>query len=133
MGLRKRQSEFSVALGKLLIYIHSKGYETTIEDTKAVNFKKLIIFLKATESYLPHSMKELLNKFIKYLKSKSHSSKSLHYLKLAVDINLFFDGKYLSKTSDHEKFGIYWESLGGSWGGRFKDGNHYSFSYKGRK
>jgi len=29
--------------------------------------------------------------------------------------------------------GEYWESIGGSWGGRFGDGNHYSLKYKGRR
>jgi hypothetical protein len=55
-----------------------------------------------------------------------HMAGSLHYEGLAVDIDLKKDGVYLSKTSDHEKFGKYWESLHPDcrWGGRFGDGNH---------
>lgn len=58
-----------------------------------------------------------------------HKKGSFHYSKLAIDINLFRDGKYLSATSDHKKFGIFWENLHPdcTWGGDFKDGNHYSF------
>lgn len=54
---------------------------------------------------------------------------SFHYKGLAIDLNLFKDGKYLTETSDHEELGKFWESLGGTWGGRFKnpDGNHYSY------
>lgn len=52
-----------------------------------------------------------------------HSSKSLHYDRLAIDLNLFRDGKWLSKTEDHEPLGVFWESIGGSWGGRFNKNN----------
>ena len=62
-----------------------------------------------------------------------HMVGSLHFEGLAVDIDLTLNGVYLSKTSAHEQFGIYWESLGGSWGGRFSDGNHYSLAYQGKK
>jgi hypothetical protein len=68
--------------------------------------------------------------------------KSLHTVRLAVDINLFRDGKYLRKTADHELLGEFWESLSGEyegsnlnfcWGGRFNDGNHYSCQHGGSK
>lgn len=64
-----------------------------------------------------------------------HMKNSLHYSRLAVDINLFKDGKYLTSTEDHLQFGEFWESLHGDcrWGGRFSDGNHYSVTYQGRK
>jgi hypothetical protein len=65
--------------------------------------------------------------------TSGHKKNSLHYLKLAGDINLFKGGEYLTKTSDHEDAGIFWESIGGSWGGRFNDGNHYSLEHNGRK
>ncbi|MCL2219314.1 MAG: M15 family metallopeptidase [Chitinispirillia bacterium] len=58
---------------------------------------------------------------------------SLHFDGLAIDLNLFKDGKYLPATADHRELGEYWESLGGCWGGRFNDGNHYSLAYNGRK
>jgi hypothetical protein len=69
-----------------------------------------------------------------YAKS-GHMSDSLHYIRLAIDLNLFKDGVYLTKTSDHEFLGLFWESMGGSWGGRFThpDGNHYSLEHDGRK
>ena len=58
---------------------------------------------------------------------RGHKDGSFHYKRLAIDLNLFKDGKYLTKTSDHEPLGRYWESIGGTWGGRFNDGNHYSW------
>ena len=58
-----------------------------------------------------------------------HIGDSFHYRRLAIDLNLFKDGKYLPRTEDHKPLGKYWESIGGTWGGRFKspDGNHYSY------
>jgi hypothetical protein len=59
---------------------------------------------------------------------------SLHRFRLAQDINLFLpDGTYLQETEDHKVIGAFWESIGGSWGGRFNDGNHYSLSYRGMR
>ena len=56
-----------------------------------------------------------------------HKINSLHYSRLAIDLNLFRNGKYLDETMDHEELGMYWESLDPDcrWGGHFNDGNHY--------
>lgn len=62
-----------------------------------------------------------------------HMKNSLHGQRLAIDLNLFKEGKWLNKTEDHKALGEYWEAIGGSWGGRFKDGNHYSLEHEGRK
>ena len=59
--------------------------------------------------------------------------KSLHKVRLAVDLNLFKDGNYLTDSEDHRPLGEYWEYIGGAWGGRFGDGNHYSLEHEGRK
>jgi len=65
---------------------------------------------------------------------KSYSAaSSLHKERLAVDFNLFKDGKYLTRSKDYAPPGEYWESLGGAWGGRFNDGNHFSPEHGGRK
>lgn len=60
---------------------------------------------------------------------------SAHKQKLAFDLNLFKEvaGKivYFSKTEDHRPLGEWWESQGGTWGGRFEDGNHYSLEHNG--
>jgi len=58
-----------------------------------------------------------------------HKANSFHYKRLAIDLNLFKDGQWLTMTLDHAPLGAFWESIGGTWGGRFKhpDGNHYSW------
>ena len=68
-----------------------------------------------------------------------HMKGSLHEIGLAADINLYRDGKYLELTEDHQTLGEYWEELGKinklplRWGGRFRDGNHYSLEWLGIK
>ena len=64
---------------------------------------------------------------------KTGKSNSLHKLSLAIDILLFKNGEYLQRTEDYEPLGIYWETIGGSWGGRFGDGNHFSLAHGGMK
>lgn len=58
---------------------------------------------------------------------------SLHKMRLAVDLNLFLNGRYLTHTEDHLPLGEQWEAMGGSWGGRFNDGNHYSLEHNGMR
>lgn len=58
---------------------------------------------------------------------------SQHKRRLAIDLLLFKNGKYLTDTRDYELLGVYWESIGGAWGGRFKDGNHFSLATDGYK
>lgn len=74
----------------------------------------------------------------KCAKPGHHMTNSLHYEGLAVDFNLDLrgpDGKwhYATRTEDHQVIGEFWETIGGSWGGRFSDGNHYSLAFSGRK
>jgi len=74
------------------------------------------------ESYVPDPAKT------------GHNPNGVHSLRLAQDLNLFKDGRYLTETEDHRPLGEYWKSKGGTWGGDFKrpDGNHYSLAWKGR-
>lgn len=55
-----------------------------------------------------------------------HKDNSFHYKRLAIDLNLFKNGHYLKSSNDHIELGTFWESIGGSWGGLWDDGNHYS-------
>ena len=69
---------------------------------------------------------------------QGHMKGSLHYIRLAQDLNLFVGGVYI--TSDHpawHKLGTYWTSLHPlcRWGGNFtaKDYNHFSLTYGGKE
>jgi len=60
---------------------------------------------------------------------------SVHKLKLAIDLNLFKDGKWMTETKDHEELGLWWERQHDlcRWGGHYDDGNHYSLEDGGRQ
>lgn len=61
--------------------------------------------------------------------------RSAHKNKLAIDLNLFKEGKFLGTTEDHKEIGEWWEKQHElcRWGGRFQDGNHYSLEHEGVK
>ena len=60
-----------------------------------------------------------------------HSKDSQHYKRLAIDLNLFIDGKYMTTTKSHAQLGEWWVNNHprARWGGNFTraDGNHYEF------
>ena len=107
MTLREKQSLFARMFPRLLLHFELLGFETTIG--------------KVYES--------------RASARDRGSPRSLHPLKIAADINLFIDGIYQRSTKAHEQAGIFWESLHplARWGGRFKDGNHYSLEHGGRR
>lgn len=111
LSLGQKQRLFPVYVVTLIQYIYSQGYEVTWGDA----FRDPRVFGRVGE------------------RKGYGESMSCHKLKLAVDLNLFKDGKYLTKTEDHEIFGVFWEKLHplARWGGRFQDGNHYSFTHNG--
>ncbi len=56
-----------------------------------------------------------------YAKEGKGILKSLHCDRLAIDLNLFLDGKYLTNYNSYEHFGAYWEGMdkNNRWGGYF--------------
>ena len=122
MTLREKQSLFASKVPDLIAYAYSQGYELALGDAFAFNLWTFV---------LPLLKPILSKKRYKWLLAKAHSKRSFHYKKVAIDLHLFKDGKYLEKTDDHAFLGEYWESLHPdcTWGGRFKrkDGNHYSW------
>lgn len=106
MTLREKQVHFAmVMVPQLLAKAKELGYEVTFGDA----FR---------DPRVPYGHKN-----------------SLHRYRLAVDLNLFKGGVFLQETKDHQPLGEFWESIGGSWGGRFKDGdgNHYSLGHEGMR
>lgn len=103
MTLRQKQSKFTSMVARLILHAETLGYEVTFGEAYRMP--------DATHGH----------------------PKSLHKSRLAIDLNLFKNGRYLRSTKAHEPLGLYWESIGGSWGGRFEDGNHYSLEHQGRK
>lgn len=101
--LRQKQSRFARMVARLIDQAFALGYEVTLGD--AYRDPRVHGALGEKRSY--------------------SSSMSLHKQRLAIDLNLFRDGRYLSSTESHRPLGEWWEAQGGAWGGRFNDGNHY--------
>lgn len=61
---------------------------------------------------------------------EKHMENSLHFSGLANDPVLYKDGDWKKNTEDYQKLGEYWESLDPNckWGGRWEDGNHFSYA-----
>lgn len=109
------QAEFTSAIADLIRWAYMRGYTLTFGEAWRT----------------PEQAK--LN-----AASGKGISTSLHIDRLAIDFNLFRDGKWLSRTEDHAELGAYWKTLHSAarWGGDFKtrpDGNHYSFTPDGRR
>ena len=103
MTLGNKQRKFTKMIAELILFAYDQGYEITLGHA-----------LRCDSCPVGRM-------------------KSLHKEKLAVDLNLFKNGKYLTTTKDHQFLGEKWESMGGDWGGRFNDSNHYSLEHQGRR
>lgn len=107
--LLRKQWIFARAVAELIIYATELGYDVTLGHA-----------LRCPDC-------------------RTGAGKSLHKERLAIDLMLFRDGVYLKKTEDYRELGEWWETtyahMSSAWGGRFKhqDGNHFSFTWQGRK
>ncbi len=112
MTLRQKQSRFARLVATLLLEAERLGFEVTFGET-----------------YRSPEEAARLAKLGKGIAT------SLHTQRLAIDLNLFREGRYLSSTEAHRTLGEFWETLDPlcRWGGRFGDGNHYSLEHGGRK
>ena len=113
MTLGEKQRDFTLKVSYLIQYAYEQGYKLTFGD--AYRDPRVHGVVGVKDSY--------------------SSAMSLHKSRLAVDFNLFKNGKYMVSTDDYLPLGVYWESLGDNctWGGRFGDGNHFSVTHEGRK
>lgn len=113
MTLREARCLFTRLLADLIRFAYASGFEVSIEEVKR---DPRIAQLNA--------------------ESGKGISNSLHLLGLAVDLNLYKQGAFLSQSQDHGALGAYWKTLHPlcRWGGDFTrpDGNHYSISWEGR-
>lgn len=119
MSEQEKRFAFTDCLEKLLTYVRM--------ELRAQGYR-----IALGELYRPPELAAL------YEKEGKGISNSLHRRGLAIDINLFKDGKYLTMSQDYKILGDYWKSLSNDfytccWGGDFQgpliDGNHFSISH----
>lgn len=109
--LGQKQRMFTLMVAELTQYAYHLGYELSVGD-----------FYRDPRVHGKWGVK---NSY-----SAAHS---VHKERLAGDLNLFINGVYQTSTEAHKPLGEYWEAMGGTWGGRFNDGNHYSIPHGGYK
>lgn len=113
MSLRALQSTFAALVARLIDQAVAQGFEVTLGD-----------------AYRDPRLHGEIGVKLGY----GHP-RSAHKNRLAIDLNLFKGGEFLSSSEDHKPLGEWWEKQHplARWGGRFSDGNHYSFEYAGMK
>lgn len=139
MSLRAKQSRFARLVVKLLQKMTADGYEYTLGEVFRSDEQCEINAIRETgRGRVAQLIMEEFPALAKALLNNGEANGiriSIHGLKLAIDINLFKDGVLLSTTESHRVFGEWWEKQDpdARWGGRFRDGNHYSFEHNGIK
>jgi hypothetical protein len=105
MTLSDKQWEFLKDVCLLIQFAERKGWKLT-----------------GGELWRPQEMQDIYVE-----RGLSQTREGQHLKRLAIDLNLFVDGKFMQKTEDHKELGEFWESIRpeNRWGGRFNDGNHY--------
>lgn len=114
-SLHEKQAAFARLIFRLTDWAFRNGYEVTLG-----------------EAFRDSRLARM------YAKLGIGISSSLHTIRLAIDLQVFKDGKWLTDSKDYSPIGEYWESLSTPgliccWGGRFSkpDGNHFSIEHKG--
>lgn len=113
LTLRQKQSLFTKLAAELILEAYRQGFEVTFGEA-----------YRSPEEALRLS------------KTGKGISKSLHTMRLAIDLQLFKDSKYLTQTEQYASLGKWWKAQNPDcrWGGDFKsrpDGNHFSVAHDG--
>ena len=115
--LRQKQSIFAELVGRLIGHAYRQGFEITLGETYRTK--------EQAEWYAARGM-GIVN--------------SLHTQRLAIDLNLFRNGRYLTTVEAYRPLGEWWERLSTKdytccWGGRFRppDALHLSIAHDGRR
>jgi len=113
------QRRFTVLVGRLIAFADAQGYELTFGE--AYRTPEQAAWDASHGTGIAHSE---------------------HCLRLAVDFNLFVEGKYQSTPAPYAPLGAFWKSQSDianaiicCWGGDFatKDANHFSLQFQGVK
>lgn len=112
MTLGAKQRLFAQQIAYLIIWAYDNGYELTL-----------------AEAYRTPEQAAL------NARAGTGIANSLHTKRLALDLNLFKGGVFLTSSEAHRPLGEKWESMHElcRWGGRFSrpDGGHYSIEHEG--
>lgn len=134
--LLDKQVQFTYLLSKLIQYAYDTGYQLTVGEAYRSDEQAEI---NALGGALRERLADLVALQFPDLAGKIRNNvgsgirTSLHGDRLAIDLNLFVNYEFQTDPERYRPLGEYWESLGGTWGGRFGDANHFSIAHEGRK
>ena len=138
MTLGARRSLFTGLLADLIGQMRDAGFEPRIGEVQRAGVTALLYGYGEAEcdriAQILSPEFSILADEIRKLRSVMGAKRSVHVDALAADIVLCASGGVpLTKTSDHEPFGLWWEKQHPycCWGGRFGDGGHYSVTPDG--
>jgi len=111
MTLREKQTRFAKLVPRLIDKAFELGYEVTLGD-----------------AYRDPRVHGIFGQKVGYSRARS-----CHKLRLAIDLNLFKNGKYIIGSEGHTELGKWWlqQDPDARHGGAFADWNHYSFEHDG--
>lgn len=95
--LTDQQCAFTMALARLILKAEGLGFKIKIHELNRD--------IETQKKYV--------------VEGKSKTMNSRHLDKLAADLVLVKDGMVITDGEVFRPLGVYWESLGGRWGGRF--------------
>lgn len=117
LTLVEKQQQFSLFLSRFIADLRKRNYYVTLG-----------------EAYRPEQMAEI------YASTGKGILQSNHRIRLAIDLNIFYEGGLLTTKEDLEIPGRLWKSYSTDlitccWGGDFKrvDAFHFSFLHNGIK
>jgi len=126
--LVEKQARFAVLLARLILWINAQGWSVTLGEGAVTERRRVKLPQRATETW----EREV------FAMDAVHMPGSLHYIRLAADLNLFVGGEIV-RDGGHpawQEIGRHWKSLASdaAWGGDFDsvDANHFSIREGGR-
>lgn len=149
MKLARKRQVFTQRLAELVVWARRQGYEVALDEVRrgkaqanwnASHCKvrkngKRCEQRRGAPIHQPH-----FERWHRFRPIGIRSS--LHLNGLASDLLLFQHGAYLTQTEAYESLGGQWEGFSGIydeeelrfvWGGRFRDGGHFSIAHRGRR
>jgi hypothetical protein len=115
LTLVEKQQQFSLFVARFIEDLRKRNYYVTLG-----------------EAFRPEEMAQI------YASTGKGIVNSNHRIRLAIDLNIFYEGGFLTTKEDLEIPGRLWKSYSNDlieccWGGDFKrvDANHFSFLHNG--
>lgn len=134
MKLSQKQAYFAQMIAELILWGKENGYTFTFGEANRTNSQQILYYTGYEIELIDN--KPMLVKAVK----RSKTLNSNHKKRLAIDLNIFKDGVYITSFEDCKPVGDKWESMdknnrwGGDWNnndiqddGEFFDGPHFEY------